>query len=246
MTTTLKSFALVLFVTVSLAALHGAARAATVNAVPGVLQDVPGITTHQTFGDKMAGMEVTALFSSGAKESVVWAATGPGAGEAKGTTWTLEEAGDTFSSLWLLSYDGGQDGLLTGLSFDGFAAGVSDHGVMFDRSFDNDGLPIGEVTPGSALGRDLFELPTLLNVFGTYSDAVGVGGNAPLEDLYRRLDIRFRGATGGPAGLDGVNLSFVEFLQDTDSPRIVPEPSTLVLFALGCLALAIRRRVRGA
>ena len=43
------------------------------------------------------------------------------------------------------------------------------------------------------------------------------------------------------AGLDGINLRSLSFLQDTNNP-IVPEPATLGLLLIGAAALIVRRR----
>ena len=230
-----------------IAVLGTAARGhgATVNAVFAPEQTVPAITTHLTFGDMMAGMEVGVRFDSGATESDIWMATGnPGEGQAKGTDgdWSLIQAGDTFSSIWTLNYlDLMGKGTLTGFSIDGFAAGVSDFGVMFDRSQDSSGDAFG--TPGSAAGRDFSEIgapPYSISV--TYSGAVGVNPTVPLEDLYRWMDVEFRDPTGQTGGLNGDNITMLEFLQDTDNPRIVPEPSTIALVIASGAIVCLRSR----
>ncbi len=236
-----------------IAVLGGAAggHGATVNAVFAPQQDVPAITTHLTFGDMMEGMEVSVRFDSGIGESEIWMATGnPGEGQAKGIDgdWSLTEAGDTFSSIWTLEYtDLMSKGTLTAFSIDGFAAGVSDLGVMFDRSFDNFGNPIGPVTPGSANGRDFTEIGAPpFSIFVTYRGAVGVNPNAPLEDLYRWMDVVFRDPLGQTGGLNGDDITTLEFLQDTDNPKIVPEPGTVAMLIgaglIGLVGYARRRR----
>lgn len=213
-------------------------------------QTIPSITTHQTFGDMMGGMEVTATFSAAAFETVVWVDGGGGAGAAVGPDgdWKLSVAGDTYLSPWTLSYNPGPNsnkGFLTGVYLDGFEAGVTDFGVMFDRSRDDHGNLIGVGTPGSALGRDFTDLGSPLTIFVTYRGAVGVGPNDPVGDLYRHMDVRFLGPTGGAGGLDGRSISELVFRQDTDNPKIVPEPTQLTLAgaaALGLLAFTLTRR----
>ncbi len=219
-------------------------------------QDIPSVSTYQTNGADMAGMEVTALFSAGAPETVIWMATGATSGGAFGGDgdWSLQEDGDTFSNPWTLSYSTaagpGGKGTLVGLMLDGFAAGPG-IGVMFDRTFDG---MFG--TPGSFLGWDYETLAPVpsFDSFVTYVGAVGVGGAAPVGDEFRWLNVRFRNLptlvgefdTTAPrlAGLDGINSTALQFRQDTNNP-VVPEPATLALLAAGAVGgLWLRRRGR--
>jgi len=210
-------------------------------------QDVPQIDDHTTTGDEMAGMTVTAEFSGNTPtETVEWQATGAGSGQATGSVgqgWSLTQSDDTFSNPWTLTYGGG-NGLLTGLRIDGFGTNaVGTIGAVFDRTFGfNDG------TPGSFLGKDFETVnPEPFDISVTYEGAVGVGGNAPVGDEFRFLDVQF---LEGPdtdtgdvikTGLDGDTIRTLSYLQDTDE-AIVPEPASLALVALGGVVMFARRR----
>jgi hypothetical protein len=224
---------------VALAA-SGTARAfnTTTMEVAAPLQNVPQIADHATTGDEMEGMRVTAFFSGGAQETAVWAAGLPGQGSAVGTNWNLSQSGDTYSSPWGLTYEGGS-GLLIGFRVDGFGDNPpGTEGILFDRTF---GFANG--TDNSFLGRD-FEVvgDEPFDISVVYSGATGVGGAPPVGDEFRFLDVRFllgpQSDTGQPeiAGLDGENLRFLSFIQDTDE-AVVPEPSVLSLLGAGLLGL---------
>jgi hypothetical protein len=64
------------------------------------------LTSATTFGNEVAGMQVTATFLGGTTETVTWGATGAGSGGVTGTGWTLNQAGDTFSQPWTLTNGG--------------------------------------------------------------------------------------------------------------------------------------------
>ncbi len=212
--------------------------------------EIPSVSDYQTDGADMAGMAVTAFFSTSAPETVVWTATGVDSGAVNGlkSDWSLTQQGDTFSNPWTLIYTGGTGkGLLTGFRIDGFAAGPGEVGVMFDRTFNGD---FG--TPDSFLGRDYTTQTAGLpfDTFVLYESQVAVTPNDPVGDEFRYLNVRFllfgdhdefTTAPLGIAGLDGANLRSLSFLQDTNNP-IVPEPATLALLSIGAAALIVRRR----
>lgn len=216
--------------------------------------DIPAVSSYQTHGADMAGMAVTAFFQSAPAETVIWQATGATSGSAVGPTqeWSLSENGDTFASPWTLLYTpaaGSNKGLLTGFRIDGFAAGPGNVGVMFDRTYNGQ---FG--TPDSYRGRDFtYAGPEpAFDTFVTYEQAVGLAGAAPVRDEWRILDVQFRTigdvtefATTPPllAGLDGVNVRSLTFYQDSNNPRLIPEPALLALFSIGAL-LTHRRRHR--
>lgn len=57
------------------------------------VQNIPGIAGHVTLGHEMGGMRVTMRFHTGATESDIWEATGPGSGEARGAPGLVKPVG---------------------------------------------------------------------------------------------------------------------------------------------------------
>lgn len=198
---------------------------------PGVPQNTDAITGFATSGDDMVGMLVTAFFSNGSSENSTWQATSSIAGQAAGTGWTLSESGDTFGGDWFLTNTSAPP--ISRVVLDG-APGRT----VFDI---NPGSPD---TPNSAGG-----LPFTLRGGGTgrdiavtYRDRVGVGGNAPAGDLYRRMDVQFN-APGGPITAGSASLVF-ETDTDNATSDVIPEPSAAILMLAALGGLSVRRRAR--
>lgn len=196
--------------------------------------DTPGLVKYATTGGDMAGMVVTATFADGSTNSSVWQVTGTQKGAASGSGWSLSQANDTFgrvrNTVWELRATGNSSPIV-GLNIN---AGVG--GVVFDR------VLTGDVTPGSALGRQI-ELRTQAttfngDIFATYSNPVTVAGSNMFanHDLYATLSMAFDdgGITSGKK---------VSFWQDTDNMlSSVPEPSSAAMLGLAGLGLVLRRR----
>jgi hypothetical protein len=211
----------------------GSAGAAVINYAEGGAQtNIPGLTGFATTGADMDGLGVTACFTVLGCQTVAWAdRAAPGSGGASGTGWDLSLTGDSFGGDWLFEMSDNLGQLLT-LLLDGRTSFT-----IFDRTFGN-----ATGTNGSALGMDWF---TTLNggttIDVTYLDPTGVGGAAPVGDLFQQVFVDF--------GMTGPRVDF-SFVQDTDNDirfrGKVPEPATLTLLSFGLLALTAyaRRRPR--
>ena len=215
--------------------LQPAARADSlvISATPGTQQNTDGITGFATDGDGMVGMQVTAFFEGGTSQTVSWQATSTIAGVAQGTGWSLSESGDTFGGDWVLTNVSAAP--ITGFLIDGGPGRT-----VFDI---NPGSPS---TANSASGQPFTRVggSTGRDIAVVYSDALGVGGNAPVGDLYRKMDVKFN-APGGPIQPGSQSLVF-ETDTDNATTDIVPEPSAVLLAfgALGVLSLRGRRATR--
>lgn len=190
--------------------------------------DVPGISTFDTHGSMMAGMRVTATFSTGGSETLEWTTTGVDSGGVSGNGWSLGLTGDSYSSNWNFSFLQASAPLtLTRLVLDG-APGFT----VFDLWLD------GETgTPNSEAGRNFEFLLSSYNVTATYSKPVGVAGLPPYDDgfgsgpdLWQVLTVDFG---------SGISANF-SFRQDTDNR--IPEPGALALLGAGLLGLGFSRR----
>jgi PEP-CTERM motif len=188
--------------------------------------NIPGLTGFMTTGAMMTGTSVTAVFDT-FSETLAWATTGAATGGVVGTNWALSESGDTFGGTWSFVNSGA--GLLTRLILNG-ATGLT----VFDKTNPSFG------TDGSAQGLDFqTTLAGDATIVATYRNPVGIGGAAPVGDIFHIVDVSFTGLTGG-----GVRTSF-QFTQDTDNDsRIVPEPSLMALLGVGLLGVAKARRRR--
>ena len=248
-----------LILAVALAASVNSANALVVSATPGTLHNATSVTDF-ILSPAMAGMPVTATFVGGGSDTRLWApipvppavsANTAGVSGSAVPGWSLQGAGNTFAMIWQFCQTaefaqgcaGGPSGTsnasILSLTLSGFSTNIA-----FDRSAPSFG------TAGSLQGLD-FRVDT--NGDGltddpagwtaTYSDAIGLNGAAPLNDLYSTLTITF--------GANGYNGNF-SFLQDTDSfvPGTggggngggnVPEPATLFLFGMGLAGLAFAK-----
>ncbi len=197
------------------------AHAASYSFDSSIVDVTTGVTNATVFGDTMDGLKVTVFFSGGGQETKTWADTGPFAGAASGTGWSLTFAGDTFAGVW---------------SFTGTTAidGLSLSGVGVGTVFDVDAAAD---TPGSGGGISwactFLGPPACQDAHVTYSHVVAVGASPPQGDLWHVVDVRF-----------SAPLESFGFIQDTDNDvaSAVPEPGTLLLLGSGFSALALRRR----
>ncbi len=182
-------------------------------------------------GADMVGIEVTAEFSNGMQESLIWQSNiNPVAdpfgehlaGGVSGQGWSLTQQGFTLGNFdpvqgvlgaWTLTNTSMYQ--LSSLTIDAIAGGF-----VFDA------LDGAEGTVGSGPGR-FFQTGSTEPVVPVYGDIY----NAP--DLFGSLELYF--ADFGP------NDS-MQFLADTDQVAVnVPEPSSFGLMALGFLGLAFTR-----
>jgi len=222
----------------------GSAQAATFNYFTNnaPVANTTALTGFATTGSMMGGMSITVGFSDGSFSTGTWIAGAGNTGGAAALGWTLALDGDTFSASWILSNVSNL--LLKSLYID---AGVGD--TVFDRTAPSFG------SDGSAQGRDFVEVSNSLlgTINVTYSQAVGIGGNAPVGDLFARMLVDFTGASNGVA-TGGLSRGFWSFGQDTDNlflpgdltPGETPIPGALPLFVsgLGALGLITYRRKR--
>jgi hypothetical protein len=177
-------------------------------------------------GQDMAGMSVTAFFSNGATQQVIWDATGTKAGGAFGTGWQLTQAGNTIDFDWTLTSS-------TALNINRLLIDAGSGNAVFDAIE----TPAG--TPNSGLGFPFIETSAVgtFSVLPTYRDVVALQGSLPVGDIFRLLDLSFTNAGGFAPG------HTLMFLADTDRLGLsgdiapVPEPGTFVLLATALVTM---------
>ena len=211
-----------------------AVNVVTDNTVPAMAASVLPVPV---LGSDMVGMEATVTFSDGSTDTGSWGPTGATSGVAFGAGgfFVVGTANDTFTSTWVL--DNLNSLTITRLTFNGVPGNT-----VFDI------IPGATLTPDSSLGFsfvDLTNLPGTIDV--TYSNPVGIGAAAPLNDLYATMDIDFSGLQAG-----GVTPGTgYDFQQDTDMvqdlrvpPPQVPLPATLPLTRAAFVGLGAWSRRR--
>lgn len=178
-------------------------------------------------GADMAGMTVTAEFSNGSSETLVWSAMGTEAGGAISPGWGVMLSGDSFGQydpgtntyygLWVISNATNFD--IVELTLNGLAAGV-----VFDTEY-------GDVSAnGSGAGREMVASNPL--TFAVYAQQY-------MDELFSTMILANRTGVLVEAGLRAA------FMTDTDlvvTETPVPAPAGMALLALGLLAMARKRQ----
>jgi hypothetical protein len=208
--------------------------------------EIPGVAGFATTGAMMDGLAVTAVFSEGVNETLLWADTGPNSGGVSSANgWGLSLDGNTFSTPWQFTITNANLGQLRSLFLDARSALT-----VFDRNYPGPG-DSGVGTPGSANGNDFnctaasAAVCTDNQVIALYDYQVNVTGELAVGDLWQTLDIQF--FVPGSEIRSGPRTSW-SFVQDTDNDSRLqaPEPGTVALLglALGAAGLIRRRRSR--
>jgi hypothetical protein len=224
----------------------GPAHSALTINTGGETSEIPGVAGSATTGAMMDELAVTAVFSNGVNETLLWADTGPNSGGVSSANgWGLSLSGNTFSAPWEFTITNADLGQLRRLFLDArFAL------TMFDRNYPGPG-DAGVGTPGSANGNDFdctaasAAVCTDNDVIALYDYQVNVVGELAVGDLWQTLDIQFFAV--GDEAPSGPSTSW-SFVQDTDNDSRLqaPEPGTVALIglALGAAGLIRRRRSR--
>jgi len=229
----MKNKILLLVTTISSAVVSASAATIDYATDTGTAYQTPSISTYDTYGNDMSGMEVWVTFSNGSTEHAIWATTGVQSGAATvGGYFKISETGDTFDNLaWTLQ------NLNNTLSITSFTLFGVPGNTIFDRTF---GGLVG--TPGSAYGKD-FNTTGNYNVTATYSDALSLTGSAAVGDEWEQLSIAF---THGTFFAPDAQLNFS---QDTDNAKVkgtittVPDAgSTSIMLGMGLMGVAALKR----
>jgi hypothetical protein len=213
---------------------------------PGTTYTAAAVATQSVLGSQMNGLAVQVRFSDGTVTGGSW-----GFLFASGGVDYFGVANGLFS----LSFRGDRDtggaspsendfNLAnlnpSGETIVGFRLSGALANVVFDRTF------MGLVgTPASGFGRDIVGANdpggNEFRMTAIYRNLVGIGGAAPVGDLFETLDVTFDNPVP-----EGENYSLFLDTDLTTRLTAVPEPSTVILLASGLAALggiARRRRV---
>jgi hypothetical protein len=212
------------------------ASASTINYAEdtGMAYQTPAISTYNTYGNDMAGMDVWVTFSNGSTQHAIWQTTGAQSGDASaGGYFTISETGDTYNtSAWTLQ------NLNRSLSITSFTLLGVNGNTIFDRTF---GGKIG--TPNSAFGRD-FTMPGSYSITATYSDELNLTGAAAVGDEWEQISVAFANGTFFAPDTS------VHFTQDTDNaavkgtitPKVPDAGSTCMMLGMGLMGVAALKR----
>jgi hypothetical protein len=225
-------------------------EAQTVNFTAGTQFNAGGIAQATTMGRDMSGMLVTWMFVDGGGGSGTWnsydndwhgAWAGrvgifmPSNGNTTSSNFYIVNSGS--SALASIRFNGAPGRTLFDCDWNGTACGGPGGSFNLRGSFDSENGVTAETSSSSHLPAGV--IPTF-----TYSNLVGLGGAAPVGDLFEQLLLEFSGQGLG----SGYNY---QFRADTDNslftqsaPSLVPEPSTYALLAAGLAVLAAVKRRR--
>jgi hypothetical protein len=230
----MKNKFLVLATTISSAVVSASASTINYAQDTGTAYQTPAISTFNTYGNDMAGMDVWVTFSNGSTQHAIWQTTGAQSGDASvGGFFTMSETGDTFNNgAWTLQ------NLNRTLSITSFTLFGVNGNTIFDRTF---GGLIG--TPNSAFGKD-FNITGNYSVTATYSDELSLTGSAAVGDEWEQISVAF--ANGTFFAPD----SSTYFTQDTDNaavsgtitPKVPDAGSTSMMLGMGLIGVAALKR----